>query len=64
MHKVFNLFPYLLLPYMFRVFFKPIFRGRRTTSAVVLVYWVWYQRPDADIISSRLEPLPNLYTCP
>jgi hypothetical protein len=39
------LFPYLLLPYMFRAFFKPVFRGRCTNSAVVLVFWVWCQRP-------------------
>jgi hypothetical protein len=39
--QVFNLFIYLLLPYMFRAFFKPIFRGRCTNSAVVLVSWVW-----------------------
>jgi hypothetical protein len=32
-----NLFIYLLLPYMFRAFFFPIFRGRGTTLAVVQV---------------------------
>jgi hypothetical protein len=39
--QVFNLFIYLLLPYMFRAFFKLIFRGRCTNSAVVQVSWVW-----------------------
>jgi hypothetical protein len=29
--QVFNLFMYLLLPYMFRAFLKPIFRGRALT---------------------------------
>jgi hypothetical protein len=69
-----NLFIYLLLPYMFRAFFQPIFRGRRTNSAVVYVSWVWYQRPaqdgtqilpdpGADTIPRRLEPLPKLYAC-
>jgi hypothetical protein len=48
MHRFFNLFIYLLLPYMFRAFFKPIFRGRCTNSAVVLVTWVWCQRPGQD----------------
>jgi hypothetical protein len=43
--QIFYLFIYLLLPYMFRAFFKPIFRGRFTNSAVVLVCWVWCQRP-------------------
>jgi hypothetical protein len=45
--QVFNLFIYehLLLPYMFRAFIKPIFRGRCTNSAVVQVPWVWCQRP-------------------
>jgi hypothetical protein len=28
-----------------------------------LFYWVWCQRPGADTIPSRLEPLPKLYTC-
>jgi hypothetical protein len=28
--QVYNLFIYLFLPYMFRAFFKPIFRGRCT----------------------------------
>jgi hypothetical protein len=41
----FNLFIYLLLPYMLRAFLWPIFRGRRTTSAVVQVSWVLCQRP-------------------
>jgi hypothetical protein len=43
--QVFNVFIYLLLPYMFWAFFKPIFRGRCTSSAVVQVSWVWCQRP-------------------
>jgi hypothetical protein len=43
--QVFNLFIYLRLSYMFRAFFKPIFRGRCTNSAVVQVCWVWCQRP-------------------
>jgi hypothetical protein len=34
---------YLLLPYMFRAFFQPILRGKRTTSAVVPVSWIWCQ---------------------
>jgi hypothetical protein len=33
--QVFHLFLYLILPYMFRTFFYPIFRGRCTNSAVV-----------------------------
>jgi hypothetical protein len=51
----FNLFIYLLLPYMFRSYIRPIFRGKCTTSAVVQVSWVWCQRPGADTISRRLE---------
>jgi hypothetical protein len=39
--QMFNLFIYLLLPYMFRAFFLPIFRGGYTTWAVVHVTWVW-----------------------
>jgi hypothetical protein len=26
-------------------------------------FWVWCQRPGADTIPRRLEPLPKLYTC-
>jgi hypothetical protein len=48
--KVFNLFIYLLLPYMFRAFFWPIFRGRYTNSAVVQASWVWCQRLGTDTI--------------
>jgi hypothetical protein len=43
--QVFNLFVYLLLSYMFRAFFHPIFRGRCTTSAVVQAPWVGCHRP-------------------
>jgi hypothetical protein len=50
MHKFLIYFIYLLLPYMFRAFFKPIFSGRCTISAAVIVSWVWYQRPGADTI--------------
>jgi hypothetical protein len=50
--QVFNLFIYLLLPYMFRAFFKPIFRGRCINSAVVQVSWVWCHRPGADSTSN------------
>jgi hypothetical protein len=39
--QAFYLFIYLLLPYMFRAFFQPIFRGRCTISAVVQVSWLW-----------------------
>jgi hypothetical protein len=46
--QVFNLFIYLLLPYMSRAFFKLIFRGRCINSAVVLVSWAWCQRPGQD----------------
>jgi hypothetical protein len=35
--RVFNVFIYLLVPYMFRAFFKPIFRSKCTNSAVVEV---------------------------
>jgi hypothetical protein len=38
--QVFNLFIYLLLPYTFRDFFKPISRGMCTNSAMVLVSWI------------------------
>jgi hypothetical protein len=38
--QLFNLFIYLLLPYMFRAYFYPSFRGRCTTSAVVQFSWV------------------------
>jgi hypothetical protein len=61
--QFFNLFIYLLLPYMFRVFYYPNFWGRCTTSAVVQVSWVWCQRPGADTIPRKHEPLPQLYTC-
>jgi hypothetical protein len=61
--QVFNLFIYLLQPYMFRAFFEPIFRGRCTISAVVQVSWLWFQRASADTIPRILEPLPKLYTC-
>jgi hypothetical protein len=37
--QVFNLFIYLLLPDMFRAFFKPVVKGRYTTSAVIQVSW-------------------------
>jgi hypothetical protein len=57
--QVFNLFIYLILPYMFRAFFWPIFRGRFTISAVVQVCWVWCKRQGADTIPNRLEPLPS-----
>jgi hypothetical protein len=53
--QVFNLFIYLLLPYMFRAFFKPIFRGRCTNLAVVQVSWVWCQNPGADTIPSSRQ---------
>jgi hypothetical protein len=43
--QVFNWFIYLLLSYMFRAFFQPIFRGRCTVSTVVQIFWVWCQRP-------------------
>jgi hypothetical protein len=33
----FNLFINLLLPYMFRAFFHPIYKSRRTTSTAVEV---------------------------
>jgi hypothetical protein len=41
----FNLFICLLLPYMFRALFKPIFRGRCTNSAVIQVSWGGCERP-------------------
>jgi hypothetical protein len=49
--QVFNLYLYLLLPYMFRASFKLIFRGRCTISAMVQVSWVWCQRPGANTSS-------------
>jgi hypothetical protein len=52
--QVFNLFVYLLLPYMFRAFFWPIVIGRCAISAVVQACWVWFQRLGADTIPSRL----------
>jgi hypothetical protein len=61
--QVFNIFIYLLPSYTFRAFFYSIFRGRCTISAVVQVSWVWFQRPGADTMPSRLEPLPKRYTC-
>jgi hypothetical protein len=53
--QVFNLrvFIHLLPPFMFRAFFKPIFRGKCTTSAVTQVSWVRCQRPRPDTILSR-----------
>jgi hypothetical protein len=57
--QVFNLFIYLHLPYMFRAFFQPIFRGTCTSSAVVEVSWALFQSPGADIVHRRLEPLPK-----
>jgi hypothetical protein len=50
--QVFNLFIYLILPYMIRAFFYPIFRGRCTISAVVQV--------GADTIPRKLEQLSKL----
>jgi hypothetical protein len=53
--QVFNLLIHLFLPYMFRAFFEPFFRGRCTTS-------VWFKSrprrpgPGADTIPRRLEP--------
>jgi hypothetical protein len=62
--QVFNLFIYLLLPYMFRAFFKPFFRGKCTTSAVVEVCWVWCRRLGTDTISSSLRwSLHNFTNC-
>jgi hypothetical protein len=53
--QFFYLFPYLLLHYMFRAFFNPMFKR----------YCAPFQPdPDADTIPRRLEPLPNLYTVP
>jgi hypothetical protein len=46
--QIFNLFVHLLLPYMFRALFKPIFRSKCANSAVVLVSWVWGQRASRD----------------
>jgi hypothetical protein len=54
----FILFICLLLPYMLRAFFYPIFRGKRTTSAVVQVSWVWCQRLGADTL-----PLNHCRSC-
>jgi hypothetical protein len=54
---VLNLFIYLLLPYMFRAFLKPNFRGRCTNSAMVQVCWVLCQRPGADTIPWGLGQL-------
>jgi hypothetical protein len=51
--QVFNLFTYLLLPYVFWAFFWPIFRGRCTNSAMVQVSRVWCQRPGADTMGLK-----------
>jgi hypothetical protein len=63
--QAFNLCIYLLLPYMFRAFFQPIFRGRCTTSAVVQVSWVWCQRSvqDGNIRAIPLLPLWDFIAC-
>jgi hypothetical protein len=61
--QVFNLFIYLLLPYMFRVLFEPIFRGRYTTSAVVQVSWVGFSARALAPYPEDFEPPPKLYTC-
>jgi hypothetical protein len=53
--QVLNLFIYLLPPYMFRDVFKPIFKDRCTTSAVVQISWLWCQRQCADTIPKRFE---------
>jgi hypothetical protein len=45
MHKFLIVFNYLRLPYMFRAFFQPFFRGRFTILGVVQPSWVWCQRP-------------------
>jgi hypothetical protein len=55
--QVFNLFIYFLLPNVFWAFFQPIFRGRCTNSAVIQVFWVWCQRPGADIIHYTISVL-------
>jgi hypothetical protein len=52
--QVINVFIYLLLPYMFRVFFTLIFRGSCINSAVVQVSCVWCRCPGADTIPKRL----------
>jgi hypothetical protein len=55
--QVFYLFINLLLPYMFRVFFHPIFRGWFTTS-------VWFNSPGYGvsvrvILARALTPYPG-----
>jgi hypothetical protein len=49
--NVLNLFIYLLLSYMFRDFFYPIFRGRCTTSAVVQDSLVWKEKRNSTNVS-------------
>jgi hypothetical protein len=59
--QTFHLFPYLLLPYMFRAFFKPIFKKHCLLGVMSA------SGPggtDADTLPRRLEPLPNLYPVP
>jgi hypothetical protein len=56
--QFFNLSVYSLLPYMFRAFFQPIFRGRCTTSVVVQVSWIWCQRTGANTIPTEVVHLP------
>jgi hypothetical protein len=62
--QVFHLFICLLLPYMFLAFFKPVFKGRCPNLAVVLVSWVWCQRPGSDTISRRVQELCVSYHHP
>jgi hypothetical protein len=52
--QFFNSFIYLLLTYMFRAFFQPIFRGRFTTSA-------WFKSPG--MVSAPGSGWPE-HTCP
>jgi hypothetical protein len=57
---VFNIFIYLLMPYMFRAFFKPIFRGRRTLLAVVLISWALKPYP-GDLNHYQICTSPSEY---
>jgi hypothetical protein len=69
----FYFFPYLLLPYMFRSFFKPIFQ-RHCVQIRQCSYYIsnlartltiqFQPGPDAEPMPRILGSLPNLYTLP
>jgi hypothetical protein len=55
MHRFVTYLSIYFCLHMFRAFFKPIFKGRCTNSAVVQVCWVWCQHP-------ALTPYPADFT--